>query len=261
MLPTLRTKNYQFSPSLIPTIAVLLLFPFLLSLGNWQLNRADEKREIDKGVTEAQNKQVLNLNDAYGSNLLNEIYRPASIMGHYDFKHQFLHDNRTHKGRPGYHVLTPLILANQKEKNKPTTVLINRGWIPYMGTRDNIPDINATETQAEQSITVRGTIKNPSQAILLKDEENLANNHYPQTTQAISLTNFSKKLNYDFLPIVIELDDSETMGFVREWQAYYGSVDKHNAYAVQWFSMAVILLILYFKVNIRRNDKAPINTA
>ena len=40
--------NYSFKPTLIPTLAFLVVFPVLLSLGQWQLNRAEEKREIER---------------------------------------------------------------------------------------------------------------------------------------------------------------------------------------------------------------------
>jgi surfeit locus 1 family protein len=80
---------------------------------------------------------------------------------------------------------------------------------------------------------------------------------YPRIIQAISLTELSEELNYKLLPIVIQLDKAESDGFVREWQPYYGTVDKHIAYAVQWFSMAAVLFLLFIKINTKKLISKP----
>ncbi len=156
-------------------------------------------------------------------------------------------DNRTHQGKPGYQVLTPLLLSGQ---NKPSAVLVNRGWIPYSGTRDNIPDI----TVGAQTRTVAGIIKKPAKSILLQTDHNgiTTDQHYPRLIQAIALNELATQLQYTLLPIIIELDKNDKDGYVRDWQPYYGSVDKHNAYALQWFAMAIILLFLYIKLNTKK---------
>lgn len=243
----LSINNYHFSPSLLPSIAALIVFSVLLSLGFWQLDRAEEKRGIERSVHQAQKQQALNLNEAESAvpeHLLKSIYRRTRVEGSYDGQHQFLYDNRTHKGKSGYHVLTPLRFKN---KDQWVTVMVNRGWIPYEGSRDNIPSIEVTQ----EVQMVEGEIRNPSQSIVLSEVPfNAAS--FPMTIQNISLPSLSKQLGYPLLPIVIELDASQPLGFVREWQPYYGKIDKHIAYAIQWFLMSAILLFLYIKLNTKK---------
>jgi surfeit locus 1 family protein len=238
--------NYQFSPSLAPSLVVMALIPILISLGVWQLERADEKRGIEARVQQAQFKKPLELSSftTKGNELLAEVYRPAKALGQYDSKHQFLYDNRTHNGRPGYHVLTPFVLEGQKQ----VAVLVNRGWIPYNGHRDNIQSITVESAE----LALQGVIKSPSRSITLNDE--VMTNEYPQTIQFISLKDMGEKLGYAFFPIVIELDKSAKDGFVREWQPFYGSIAKHNGYAMQWFAMAFVLLILFLKLSTTKKD-------
>jgi surfeit locus 1 family protein len=242
----LRINNTYFSPALIPSIAALIVFVVLVLLGFWQLDRAEEKRVIEDEVHKAQVQQALNLNvylkDQMPVSLLAKIYHSAEVEGHYDNEHQFLYDNRTYKGKSGYHVLTPLRLSDSK-----VAVLINRGWIPYNGLRDNIPSIQVTN---EKQIFL-GEIRNPSQSIVLSDVPQTVMK-FPVTIQNISVAALSKQLGYPLLPIVIELDKAQSLGFVREWQPYYGKIDKHIAYAIQWFLMAAILLFLYVKLNTKR---------
>jgi surfeit locus 1 family protein len=240
-------NDYQFLPSLIPTLLMLVVFPLFIALGIWQLNRAAEKRQIDQGVHNAQKMAALNLNRINKTRLSKLVYRKATLSGHYDKQHQLLLDNRTHQGKPGYHVLTPLLLSGQ---DKPSAVLINRGWIPYSGTRDNIPDISVDD----RARTLTGIIKKPAKSIVLQKEhsETTGNQQYPQLIQSIALNKLATQLQVTLLPIIIELDKNDKDGFVRDWQPYYGSVDKHNAYALQWFAMAAILLFLYLKLNTKK---------
>jgi len=240
--------NYQISASLVPTVAVLVVFSGLIGLGVWQLARADEKREIEASVRLVEKKVPFELNDmnvAEPERLLAEIYRPVAAVGLYDSQHQFLYDNRTHKGKPGYHVLSPFVI-----KGKDVAVLVNRGWIPFNGRRDNIQDITVNDSE----FVLAGIIRNPSRSIVLSDDVASASD-YPLTIQAINLADMGKTLGYKFLPIIIELDKSATNGFVREWQPYYGSIAKHTAYAVQWFVMAVVLLMLFVKMSLKKKTE------
>ena len=55
------------------------------------------------------------------------------------------------------------------------------------------------------------------------------------------------------LPLMLLLDPDDAHGFVRDWQAVYGvTPDKHRAYALQWFTLAAVLLLIYIGVNSKR---------
>ncbi|MEH6455194.1 MAG: SURF1 family protein [Cocleimonas sp.] len=261
----MKIKNYIFAPKLIPTLLAFICVPILIYLGIWQLDRADEKRVIDQGVNDAIAKPALRFNDADLAKLGDEIFRSGTINGYYDIKEQFLLDNRTHEGKPGYHVLSSFLFESNYKlspSNNSTRygVLINRGWISYNGTRNNITNIELDKDITE----IVGSIKKIPRSIVLKDvAENDSSTALVFKTenkqlegvsliQSIQLDRLSKSLNYELLPVMIELDKTANDGFIREWQPYYGSIDKHNAYALQWFAFASILLFLFFKLNIRK---------
>ena len=253
--------GFYFAPKLVPTLMTLIMFPVLISLGLWQLDRAEEKRVIDQGVNDAIAKPALQLYDVDLATIDKEIYRTAAIKGQYDFEKQFLLDNRTHNGQPGYHIFSPFLFENSSTNvMTKNAILINRGWIGYQGTRENIPDISLNN----EILEILGSIKNIPKSIVLNDQ----GNEDSSTTlvfktdnkqldgisliQSVQLDKFEKSLNYKLLPVIIELDKTQEKGFVREWQPYYGSIDKHNAYALQWFAMAAIVLFLFLKLNIRK---------
>jgi surfeit locus 1 family protein len=62
-----------------------------------------------------------------------------------------------------------------------------------------------------------------------------------------------KRLGYPLLPVLLLLDREDAHGFVREWKPVYDvPPDKHRAYAMQWFTLALVLLLIYAGVNTRR---------
>ena len=60
-------------------------------------------------------------------------YRPVVATGEYLSSRQILIDNKVHSGRAGYHVVTPLALADGR------IVLVNRGWIAQGASRSELP--------------------------------------------------------------------------------------------------------------------------
>ncbi|RVU83885.1 SURF1 family protein [Leucothrix sargassi] len=235
--------NYSFKPTLIPTLAFLVVFPVLLSLGQWQLNRAEEKREIERGVEAAMSKPALLLNQTNLSSLTQQVYRAVKLEGRFDTDHQYLWDNKTHKGKSGYYVLTPFVLKDTAQR-----IIVNRGWVPILGRRDEYPDISVSTDQ----VVVEGVIKMPSNALQLSDSTVTNALNFPLTIQAFEPSVIMQQLGVEVLPIMVELSPNEAQGYVREWQPYYGKIGKHIGYAVQWFIMALIALFLYIKLNIRR---------
>lgn len=246
----LRFSKFLFAPNIVPLFITIVVIPLLLSLGFWQLDRADEKKVIDTEIKTAIAQQPINLNAETLKDITQSAYRKITVSGNYDANNQLLLDNRTHQGKPGYHVLSPFHFDGINAKQ---AVLINRGWIGYQGTRDAIPDIAIDNTKQN----ISGSIKMIGEAIVLSGDkqQNSSNKLTPHNyhlIQSIQLEDLESQLGYKLLPIVIELGKNEKNGFTRDWQPYYGSVDKHNAYALQWFAMALVVLFLFIKLNIKK---------
>jgi len=56
--------------------------------------------------------------------------------------------------------------------------------------------------------------------------------------------------------LILLLDKEDQFGFIRDWKPVYGvTPDKHKAYAVQWFTLAVVLLMIYVGANSKRIPK------
>jgi cytochrome oxidase assembly protein ShyY1 len=54
------------------------------------------------------------------------------------------------------------------------------------------------------------------------------------------------------------LSDADPAGYLREWQPFAtGKGPEQNwGYAIQWWSFAVLLLVLYFSLNLRKRTSS-----
>jgi surfeit locus 1 family protein len=229
----------------VPLIAYLCLLPILLALGVWQLNRAEEKRALISLKEQRQSTEALVLSATMPDTPKNFLYKKIQTIGHYDTNHQYLLDNQVSKGRAGYFVLTPFRLKNQNK-----AVLVNRGWLPLGKSRADLPDINVDSKE----ITVTGRINRfPIVGLKLAGAE-LPTDSWPALVQIVDTQVLSKQLAYPLWSFQIELDKEAANGFKREWHEPTSMTpEKHIAYAVQWFLLALTLTVLFVKYGFKKH--------
>ena len=238
--------RWRFRPGLWPTLATVVLFPALLALGLWQLERAELKQEAIARAGAEDERPPARLGAEVpdkegGGGAWN--HRRVDATGHY-LSRQFLLDNRTRRGVAGYHVLTPLILDGERRQG----VIVNRGWIALGPSREHLPET----TVPGGTLVLRGRGRVPGAAFLL-GEAGYAGDEWPRVVQSIDLAKMEEALGVDLLPFVVELDRSEPHGFAREWRPHRGiGPARHRGYAFQWFALAATLLAIYTLVNLRR---------
>ena len=55
-------------------------------------------------------------------------------------------------------------------------------------------------------------------------------------------------------PLVMQQTSDTGDGLERVWEPPNLGADKHRSYALQWYSMAVLILVLYVALNIRKQS-------
>jgi len=239
----MRLAGFEFRPGLWPTLATLVLLPALVGLGVWQLDRAAWKQ----GLVDAHEASIQLAPVDLGWLLESgkpAAFRPVIVHGQYDLAHQVLLDNRLYRGNAGYHVLTPLRLADGD-----SVVLVNRGWVPTGLDRSVLPELPGPAGRvAVEAVTSLP----PEKQFRLGDAEE-SHTGWPKVVQQPDLAQLEQLLETRLLPVILLLDESDAHGFVREWLPVYEvTPDKHRAYAMQWFTLAVVLLLIYIGVNSKR---------
>ena len=97
----------RFRPGVLPSLLVLALLAVLIGLGVWQLQRAQEKRELL--AREALQAVAAPLGVAEVERLGDPAFRPVRLTGRFDAAHSLLLDNRQRGGRPGVELLQPFL--------------------------------------------------------------------------------------------------------------------------------------------------------
>jgi surfeit locus 1 family protein len=241
---TLKSGNLEFSPGLIPTLVTIVLLYLLVSLGQWQLNRAEYKSDLEAMIETRKSLPPIHF-DAAPEDQDKRLYLPVTVTGTYDRKHHILLDNRVVNMRAGYDVYTPLKI------NNGSAILINRGWLPQGKSRQDLPEINAPDV----NIRLTGLIaKPPLPGIILSRQENNILD-WPAVVQYLDFAILEKSLGYSIKPMIIILNGNMGSAFHREPLKLNMKSEKHTGYAVQWFGLATVLLVIYFIVNTKRLKK------
>ena len=211
-----------------------------VALGVWQLQRAQFKEEIESRFQQrlAEPYQtVLSLDD-----LEDVEYRKLQLRGLYDNAHNLLVDNQLHRGRAGYYVLTPLRL-----RDSDGIVLVNRGWVAWGESRDHpalIPDPVSADG-------VAGTAYFPSEPALQMGGLQLSE-QWPQLIPYIDIDALQPAFAGKLQPWVLWLAPEAQGLYVRNWKPVWMRPEKSRAYAAQWFAFAVLALVFFIILNLRK---------
>lgn len=226
-------------------LAVIAVVSFAL-LGRWQWHRAAEKRVLQQAFAAGLTAPVVELGNQSLSALAR--YTHVETYGRYDTAHQFLLDNLSRDGQAGYEVLTPLQLDDGR------TVLVNRGWLPLSGGgRERLPDIAmAAAASGSRAITAR-VDELPVSGLALGRLPPVVDNHWPKPTSFPRTDQLAAALGRTVETRQLLLDAAQADGYRRDWQpasAGFGP-ERHLAYAVQWWSLAVLVIVIYVYMSFR----------
>jgi len=219
------------------TTAGVTLF---VGLGMWQLERADYKQSV-------QSKFEQRLGEPYQEFSLeidlNDIeYRKLIVKGRYDNDHNILVDNQIHRGKAGYHVLTPLQLTDSDY-----IILVNRGWAEWGASRESLPQIPA----ATNSGGVAGIANFPTEPAMRLGGSKLSE-HWPQLVRYVDIEALQEQFSGRLLPVALWLAPEKAGNYVRDWNPVWMRPEKSRAYATQWFSFAVLALVFFVILNLRK---------
>jgi len=225
-------------------LAALVAVGIGTSAGFWQLGRADEMRELqarfaEGGKVTALRRLLRNDEAAAGR------YQVLQLNGNYDPDHQVLLDGMSYRGRPGYQVLTPLITADGE-------VLVNRGWIPANGNRVILPDVRVSGAPRE----VFGRIERlPSPGLRLAASAPATDAAWPRRLLFPTTAEIGTQVGTVLRDYQLLLDPDDPDGYVRDWHP--GGMDpaRHLGYAVQWFGLALTVIVIYCVLAFRNRKK------
>lgn len=212
-----------------------------LALGNWQLGRAAQKKEL-KERYEAQAAQPPINVGAVELAAKDLDLRRVEARGVFDARHTIFIDNRIQGGVPGYEVITPLKLGESD-----LHVLVNRGWVARTPDRARLPQV----TTPAHTVTVSGIAVIPRPRTLELTKHVMEGRIW----QNLTIERYRSGVPIAIQPFVIRQDSVLEDGLSRVWPAPDFGIDKHYGYAFQWFALAGTILVFYALTRYRRARK------
>lgn len=226
----------------VVTVAAATAVLLTASLGQWQLGRADQKNQLAAQRDAREAMPVLGHRDflaALNADTPDALHdRRVELRGQWLDEHTVFLENRTMAGRVGFLVVTPLQLEGTSE-----VLLVQRGWVPRsFEDRTALPPV----ATPPEPVLLAGRLAPPPSKLYEFD-----GGARGQIRQNIDLAALREEWSLPLIPLTLQqvspADRAESVpdALLRDWPRVGHDVHKHYGYALQWFGLCALLIILY----------------
>ena len=245
--------KYTFRPSVLMTLATIVVMALCIKAGLWQYNKAQAKLVLQTQLNARLTEPAVALT---GKLIADKIaaaedlrYLRVKLSGVYDTRYQVLLDNQVENTVAGYHVLTPMQVQGSK-----LYVLLNRGWIAgvpdQVGLNRQLPAIDTPQGLQ----TIEGDIALPAAKFFTLEAPSASDGKWQPVWQHLDMQRYAKSVPFGVHPFVVRLAAKNSAGgFVRNWPPPGENISMHLGYAYQWFGFALTLLVIYIVLNLKKN--------
>lgn len=232
-------RLFGIRPLLWPTLMTLPAVLGSLALGTWQVQRLQWKNEL---IAERQARRDAPPLAALPESFVaaRDEFRKVRVTGRFLHEKEMYLAARSFRGNAGYHVLTLLVLAGDR------TILVNRGWIPL----DRKSPASREPANRPGEAAVEGYLRAESGPGWFTPANEPAKNFWffvdlPAMAKAHGIAKLE--------PFYIEAGPAENPGgFPVGGVTRFEIPNDHLQYAITWFSMAIIGIVIYLLYHRRR---------
>jgi surfeit locus 1 family protein len=148
-------------------------------------------------------------------------------------------------------VLTPF-----KREGSERLLLVDRGWVPLGESRANLPPVFVSP----EFRAVSGRLDElPAPGVRVGDAGVAGDTRWPRLLNFPRQRDVEQALGARVESRIVLLDPAAPNGYERVWRpAMRFGPERHLGYAVQWFALALAVLIVFIALSLRRitTDKA-----
>ena len=123
-------------------------------------------------------------------------------------------------------------------------VLVNRGWIAAGASRAQIPEVRTPATE----VAIEGLRLDH----LPRAYEPAGSAAEGRVWQNATPAQFAAWSGLALEPWILEQHSALDDGLVRDWPRPDAGIERNESYALQWYSLAALAVILFFALNIKR---------
>ena len=234
--------------TLIALGAALAAIALTVALGQWQLRRADEKLALQAAWDRTAQAAPLAVGGAQFGAVAAQLPMRVTVSGRFLHEHAVWLDNRQLEGRAGLILITPLRLDDGG------VVLVNRGFAPRDPLdRTRLPEV----ARPPDEVSIEGLAVAQVSRVRAIGENAPAGGR--AVWQNLDFDEFERRSGLTVARWVVQQSSGGDEGLLRNWPAPAAGVDRHRGYALQWFSLAALLVALtaFFGVRALRGAAAP----
>ncbi len=199
-------------------------------LGLWQLERHELRRTHNERIAERGRAGPVPLERVRADSAAR--YRRVEAKGVFDYEYEIVVANRTQRGSPGVHVITPLLLTGEER-----AILVNRGWV----YSPDAARVELSRWREADTVTVSGYLEDLGAHTGAAVPAELA----PRIWYRLDATALAAAFPYDLE--AAHLVAAEVRPDASGAPARLGMPElergPHLTYAFQWFAFAAIALI------------------
>ena len=231
-----------------PTALALAAFLVLIGLGTWQLQRLAWKEALIETIAARTTAAPLSVADAEAAVAAGDaLYLRATATGTYDHAYE-RHLYQIGPDGPGWHVYTPLVLADGRE------LWVNRGYVPL----DREDPATRPDSLVAGVVDITGLVRLPETKGLFQPASDPdANQWYWR-----DLAGMSAGTGREPLPFFL---DAETGGDPGDVPLDGTTIDdlpnRHFGYMLTWYGIALTLVLVYVPFIRHRWKQAASNGA
>ncbi len=210
------------------------MFCILLALGFWQLDRADEKKREQQEIEARRSAKPVAVEEVLESPSASHNFQRVYLHGSYMPERSIFLVNRFYLGQPGYEVLTPFRL-----KSTDQIIIVSRGWTVLGPDRNALPELDTPGGE----LHVVGAIHVPTGRSFFEDEP-VPDGVWPLRLHHLNIEKIDRFFVPAVFPYVVRLDETMPGVLYRHWPVPNMNPERSTSYAIQWFAMAFLLMLI-----------------
>ena len=246
--------NALISKRIVATVSALAVIAIGCGAGYWQLSRANTKITLASNLQARQQMPILNANDRAWT-LSEATERRMTARGRYIPDAAIWLDNRPrplpvggagNAAQSGFYLMMPFRLDGGDE-----VLWVNRGWAARNPeNRETLPPIDTPSGV----INIEGIVfPHPGKVYELGSGKASPAINAPRIEQNFDLEAQAKLYGWIQAPFILRLEEAGIKdGLLREWAPLTTGVDRHYAYAFQWFALAACGFLFWLISGLRQ---------
>jgi len=220
----------------VVALAVLITMAGFIRLGIWQLDRAQEKSDLQEAFIASGQSEGTPITRVPLAgprfDILQHQDRRVLLEGEFLNTRNIFLIYQSFEGQPGYEVITPFLLTDNQQ-----IVLVSRGWSGIT----EVSELSRTLSPLNGPRHIEGQLFIPTekQAAMSNASQNT---DWPLLRRYVNTIELGPLFDGSLFPYVVRLAEGQDGVLVRHWPVVALETGRHFSYALQWFAMAIAVL-------------------